>query len=171
MTDKKQVFKFCPLCTTALVARDIDGAARLVCPGCGWVNYQNPVPVAVAAALNSRKEVLIIRRAFEPAAGQWSLPGGFVENNEHPEAACLRELAEETGLRGEIARFAGIYTFSSRVHGSLLVIGYEVRLLTGELKLNSEVSEAKFVEYKDAPDITFASHQKLLKDVFEKERE
>jgi len=132
-----------------------------------WINYQNPVPVAVAAVLNARREVLIARRNFEPAAGKWSLPGGFVEAGEHPGSACLRELVEETGIKGEIVRLAGIYNFNSRVHGSLLVIGYEVKALTEELKLNEELSEGKFFKYKDVPYITFASHKKLLKDIFE----
>ncbi|MBU4134660.1 NUDIX hydrolase, partial [bacterium] len=130
MIEKKAVFKFCPMCRAMLEVKDIDGAARLVCGGCGWINYQNPVPVAVAAVLNARRDVLITRRTFAPAAGQWSLPGGFVEYNEHPADACLRELREETGIKGEIIRLAGIYNFSSRIHGSLLVIGYEVKALS-----------------------------------------
>ena len=166
MIEKKPLFKFCPICRTELAAKDIDGVARLACAGCGWVNYQNPVPVAVAAVINGRREVLVTRRAFEPAAGQWSLPGGFVESNEHPEEACLRELLEETGIKGEIVRLAGIYSFSSRIHGSLLVMGYEVKPLSEELKLNKEVSEAKFAAYSDIPEITFASHRKLLYDIF-----
>jgi len=169
MIDKKTVFKFCPMCRVLLEVKDVEGANRLVCPACGWINYQNPVPVAVAAVLNSRREVLIARRNFAPAAGKWSLPGGFVEAGEHPSAACLRELVEETGIKGEILRLAGIYNFNSRVHGSLLVVGYEVRALTEKLKLNKELSEAAFVEYKNVPDITFASHKKLLKDIFEKD--
>ena len=169
MIDKKTVFKFCPMCRILLEVKEIDGATRLVCDACGWINYQNPVPVAVAAVLNSRKEVLITRRAFEPAAGQWSLPGGFVEYNEQTADACRRDLVEETGIKGEIVRLAGLYNFHSRVHGSLLVVGYEVKALTEELKLNNEVSEAEFVEYKNVPDITFASHKKLLKDIFEKD--
>ncbi|MBA3052711.1 NUDIX hydrolase [bacterium] len=164
--DKKPVFKFCPICRAELAAKDIDGAARLTCPSCRWINYQNPVPVAVAAVVNTRREVLVSRRAFEPAAGQWSLPGGFVESGEHPEEACLRELMEETGIKGEIIRLVGVYSFSSRIHGSLLVMGYEVKPLSEELKLNKEVSEAKFVPYHDIPHITFASHVKLLQDVF-----
>jgi len=38
--------------------------------------------------------------------------------------------------------------------------------LSEELKLNKEVSEAKFAAYSDIPEITFASHQKLLHDIF-----
>ncbi|PIU18871.1 MAG: NUDIX hydrolase [Elusimicrobia bacterium CG08_land_8_20_14_0_20_44_26] len=167
MIDKKTVFKFCPICRASLEVKNIDEAARLVCASCGWINYRNPVPVAVAAALNARREVLIIKRAFEPAAGRWSLPGGFVEYNEHPADTCIRELQEETGIKGEIIRLLGIYNFSSRIHGSLLVVSYEVRALTEELKLNKEISDAKFAEYKDVPYITFASHRKILKDIFE----
>jgi 8-oxo-dGTP diphosphatase len=47
--------------------------------------------------------VLLIRRSRDPFAGSWALPGGFVDENEPPEAAARRELAEETGVRaGEL---------------------------------------------------------------------
>lgn len=43
--------------------------------------------------------VLLVRRANEPGRGLWSLPGGRVEPGEAEEAAVVREVLEETGLR------------------------------------------------------------------------
>jgi ADP-ribose pyrophosphatase YjhB (NUDIX family) len=40
--------------------------------------------------------------------GAWTLPGGGVEFGEHPEAAALRELHEETGLHGRIVELAAV---------------------------------------------------------------
>ena len=45
-------------------------------------------------------KVLLIERDREPFAGKWALPGGFVDEDETPEEAARRELAEETGLSG-----------------------------------------------------------------------
>jgi len=45
-------------------------------------------------------KVLLIQRDRDPFAGQWALPGGFVEIDESPEAAAHRELQEETGVTG-----------------------------------------------------------------------
>ena len=51
--------------------------------------------------------LLLIRRANPPSQGLWSLPGGRVETGESAEQAVVRELLEETGLRGVITAEAG----------------------------------------------------------------
>ena len=63
-----------------------------------------PTPVECAGALCVRvvggtPEILLIRRGQPPRAGEWSIPGGRIEPGERVEAAVLRELTEETGVR------------------------------------------------------------------------
>ena len=159
-------FKFCSLCGYRLRRKQEDSRKRLVCQKCGWVHYENPLPVVVCAVRNRKNEILVAKRNLKPGIGKWALPGGFVESNETPEIACLRELKEETGLKGKIKRLTGVYSQKTRHYGSLLIIGYEVSIFKNKLSLNSELKEAVFFSKKDLPVIPFSSHRKIIENVF-----
>ncbi|HEX2057760.1 MAG TPA: NUDIX hydrolase [Actinomycetota bacterium] len=64
--------------------------------------------VAVGAIVVRDEKLLMIRRAKEPGAGLWSLPGGRVEHGEYLADALRREIAEETGLEVEVRDLVGI---------------------------------------------------------------
>lgn len=68
--------------------------------------YEHPRPqvtvdLVVFALVDGTLKVLLIRRAHEPFAGKWAIPGGFLEMEETAEDAARRELREETGLNVE----------------------------------------------------------------------
>ena len=71
------------------------------------------VDVAVLAGERT-PEVLLVQRAYEPFAGEWALPGGFVEQGERALDAAPRELAEETGLRVGELELLGVYDTPGR---------------------------------------------------------
>lgn len=119
----------------------------------------------VCAAKNNKGKILITKRNLAPGINRWALPGGFVESNEAPEIACLRELEEETGLKGKIKRLIGLYIQKTKEYGSLLIIGYEVEIFKGLLSLNNELKDAKFFSKKDIPTIPFSSHRKIIKEI------
>ncbi len=159
-------FKFCPLCRYYLRKTQVHGRKRLVCQKCGWIDYRNPLPVVACVAKDKEGKILITKRNLKPGINKWALPGGFVEANETPEIACLRELEEETGIKGKIKRLIGVYVQKIREYGSLLVIGYEVKISKNYLSLNSELKDAGFFSKKDLPVIPFSSHRKIIERVF-----
>lgn len=62
----------------------------------------------MGAIVRRGDKVLLSRRAREPHAGLWDLPGGFLESGEHPEAGVVREIREETGLDAKVERLVGV---------------------------------------------------------------
>jgi ADP-ribose pyrophosphatase YjhB (NUDIX family) len=140
----------------------------LVCRKCGWIYYENPLPVVVCVAENKKGKILIAKRNLSPGKNKWALPGGFVERYETPEKACLRELKEEVGIDGKITRLIGVYAWRTREYGSVLVIGYAVSVLHENISINNETKEAKFVNRKNLPYIPFSIHRRIIKEKYEK---
>ena len=71
-----------------------DNLPRHICEACGTIHYQNP-KVVVGAIATWEDKILMCRRAIEPRYGMWTLPAGFMENNETSGEAALRETLEE----------------------------------------------------------------------------
>jgi 8-oxo-dGTP diphosphatase len=110
--------------------------------------------VGVGAVIVRDGQVLIVKRRFEPLAGQWSIPGGAVELGETLAASIVREMREETGL--EIAVGPVIEVFDRISHdddGKVLyhfvLVDYLCWPIGGELKAGSDVADARFVDPSD----------------------
>jgi NADH pyrophosphatase NudC (nudix superfamily) len=132
--------KYCPHCAAPLATSAIDGIERLACgAGCGYVFWNNPVPV-VAALVQYRGGVLLARNAAWPP-GKFSLITGFLERGESPEEGILREVREELGLDGSIARFIGYYPFHPQ---NQLILAFDV-LAEGEVSLSPELLEYRVI--------------------------
>lgn len=108
-------FQYCPKCGSPRFG--IHNEKSKQCADCGFVYYFNPSSATVALILNDRNELLVCRRAKEPAKGTLDLPGGFVDMNETGEEGIIREVKEETGLdiRHPLYLFSlpNIYIYSS----------------------------------------------------------
>jgi mutator protein MutT len=89
-------FNYCPKCGSKQFVI-VNGKAKK-CISCGFVYYFNPSSATVAFIVNDKKELLVCRRAKDPAQGTLDLPGGFIDMQETAEAGIVREVCEETGL-------------------------------------------------------------------------
>lgn len=157
MIDKK----YCPWCAAVLNRALLEGRERQVCGSCGRVVFANPLP-ATAAVVERPEGILLVKRGVEPARGSWCLPGGFMEVDESPEACCLRELAEETGLVGEINSMLGLLQEESSLYGAVLVAGFAVISASGIPRAGDDTVDAAFFAPESLPEIAFSSHREFL---------
>ncbi len=98
-----ELFRFCPKCGSAAFVVNNEKSKR--CEDCGFVYYFNASSATVAFILNEKQELLVCRRAKEPAKGTLDLSGGFVDCFETGEEGVAREVLEETGLEVVEAKY------------------------------------------------------------------
>jgi NADH pyrophosphatase NudC (nudix superfamily) len=136
-----ETYMFCPLCGRSLIEARIDGVARQKCQGegCQFVWWDNPLPV-VAAVVEHDGMVLIARNRAWPEK-MFGLVTGFLEKGETPPDAVLREVLEETGLRGTVEGLIGVYPFIQR---NQVIIAYHV-ITSGDVTLGDELAEYKLL--------------------------
>ncbi len=156
-------FRFCPYCGSRLERRLHDHRERPYCPRCHRWIYENPLPAVAALVYRPSQGVLLVQRGVPPKQGEWALPSGFLELDEDPEQAVLRELAEETGLKGTQVHLVGVASQRSRYYGRVVVIGYAVEAPTGTPVAGDDAAAVAF--FSSPPPLAFDAHQRLL-DLF-----
>jgi mutator protein MutT len=97
------LFSYCPKCGSNDFTENDFKSKR--CGSCGFTYYFNPLAATVGIITNDKGEVLVARRAKEPAKGTLDLPGGFCDSYETAEEGVKREIEEETGLKVNSTRY------------------------------------------------------------------
>jgi 8-oxo-dGTP diphosphatase len=155
----------CPRCGAALE----HGERSVTCPSCGLEQYANPAPTASALVRDDAGRILLARRAAEPGAGLWDLPGGFMDEGEEPLETLRRELHEETGLELEPDAFLGGIPDRYGEDGPWTVNFYwEARLREGEPQPADDVAELAWFPADALPprsEFAFANTLELLERV------
>ena len=139
-----------------------DGGKRYYCNNCRAIHYQNPKPTATLICTN-KDDILLVKRAFEPGKGQWSLPGGFLELGETLEEGAIRELKEETNLNGKVIKLLGDCSHFNSIFGDILLLGLEVKIENWEeLKAGDDALEARLFNVGNCPELVFECHKKIF---------
>jgi 8-oxo-dGTP diphosphatase len=156
-------FRHCPFCG-GLLTRNKTPFLRLSCIQCSRVHYLNP-KVGVAMVVEYDNGIVLARRADEPYKDYWMIPSGYVEYEESCEAAAIREAEEELGVTIEICSLQNVYSFMDDPRAHMVLIVYICKVVAGELKAGSDVSEVKvFCEHNLPEQIAFSGVQKAISD-------
>jgi len=112
--------KFCSECAApvSLAIPAGDNRPRYVCGNCATIHYQNPKMVLGTIPVWERDgelKVLLCKRAIEPRHGYWTLPAGFMENNETTAEGAIRETQEEAGAHIALGQMFSLLNVA-RVH-------------------------------------------------------
>lgn len=162
--DESAWYRFCPRCGGLLLAVELDGRERRVCPKADFVQYRNPVP-AVGAFVRKDSKLLMVLRKFPPRAGLWTLPAGFMEYDEAPEETAVREVKEETGLDVTVEELFSVYRAGDDPRTRVVLILYEVEIVGGRLKPGDDALKAEFFPLDNLPeDIAFSAHRRALSE-------
>ena len=138
-----------------------DDRERLVCPDCGFIDYQNP-KIVVGAVCIWEDKFLLCRRAIEPAVGKWTFPAGFMELNETVAQGAAREAFEEAGVDVTIKDIIGIYEVP---HVGHVMIMHRAEMNSPTFKAGSESLEVALFKWEDIPwdDLAFPSIEWTLR--------
>lgn len=152
--------EYCIRCGNKLVLqKDREDKLRPQCTACGWIYYKNPIPASACIVLNEKNELLLIKRKFEPKAGMWALPSGYMEINQTPEECAVDEMQEETGLIGEATEFLGYFCGYSPLYERVLSMGFVMRVTGGCLLAGDDAIDAQYYIINDLPEIAFDAHR------------
>ncbi len=162
--------EYCCQCGGRLALQYVprDQKDRLVCQSCGFVSYQDPKVSAWTIPLING-EVVLGRRAIEPARGFWVFPGGYMERGETVEQAAERETQEEVNLQVRVTRPVGIYSYPTSV---VVVIVYACEVVGGTLSAGNETLEVRTFPLDEIPweELAFPSTRDALRDFVRQRR-
>ena len=133
------------------------------------VNYKKLTPfdlrhypivplIGVGVLLTRNNSLLLVKRKYEPDAGYWSIPGGHLDLGEKIESAAEREGFEETGIKVQVSKLAGIidkimYDDKGKLEYHYVLINYFVEQIEGDKDQapipDSDALDAKFVLFDE----------------------
>ncbi len=163
--------KFCSACGQPVSLRtpDQDTIPRYICDACGTVHYENP-KIVVGCVPEHEGRILLCKRAIEPRLGYWTVPAGFMENEETLQEGAARETLEEALAEVEVGEmFAVIDVVRARqVH-----VMFRATLIGEEYGVGYESLETRLFTEEEIPwdEIAFPSVRFALESWLEDRRQ
>ncbi len=111
--------------------------------------------------IEDRGRVLLVKRDIDPGRGLWGLPGGFVDWDEHPEQAMIRECREEVGVDVEPLELLTVLHILQEDEG-IVGLYYRARLVGGIPVAADEVQEVGWFTPERLPPLAFTTHRNIL---------
>ena len=144
-------FIYCPVCGSSSFEEQNEKSKR--CKRCSFEYYLNPSAAVAAFVLNSKGQLLTLRRSKAPAKGTLDLPGGFADIGETIDEALMREVKEETGLT--VTEFDFFTTLPNRYEYSGFVVptldSFFICKVSNETELqaNDDAEEALWLDLEE----------------------
>mgnify|MGYP001582126323 CR=1 FL=1 len=141
--------------------RVVEKRRREVCPACGHIAFRNAKP-AVGVLIERDGKLLLVRRERAPYKGSWDIPGGFLEQDEHPRKGALREAREETGLRIALDALLGVYQDKNGGDHTLNLY-YKAHVTGGREIAGDDADDLRWFAPRDIPTrIAFPGHARAV---------
>ena len=128
---------------------------RDVCGQCGHVAYANP-KIVVGSVVVHENRILLCRRAIDPRKNYWTLPAGYLEEHETPQAGARREAQEEACADISLDLLLAVYSIPRISQVQLM---YRAKLVAPHFAAGSESLEVRLFAWDDIPwtEIAFPS--------------
>jgi 8-oxo-dGTP diphosphatase len=153
---------FCVNCGAALEPRVIEGREVEACPRDSFVLWHDP-KVSTAVVVEADGGIVLGRRSIEPGYGLWCLPGGFVNDDEDPALAAVRECREEISALVELTGLIGVFHIPKTDAPSMVGIAYRGRLIEGARPAaGAEMLEVGVFSPDSLPPLAFPSHKRVV---------
>ncbi len=153
---------YCVNCGTPLEVRVIEGRELQACATCDFVLWRDP-KVVTMALIEAPGGLVLARRGIEPGYGAWCLPGGFVNDDEHPAEAAARECLEEVLAEVEITGLLDVFHIRKSNAPSMVSVAYCAVLRPGARPApGHETIEVGVFDPEHLPELAFPSHRRAV---------
>lgn len=158
---------FCNQCGARVELRTPEGdhLPRYVCTACGTIHYENP-RLVVGCVPEHDGRILICKRAIEPRRGFWTIPAGFMENDETLQQAAARESQEEALAD---VRIGSLLSVVHVLHAHQVHVFFRATLPKAQFGAGPESLAVKLIRPEEIPwdDIAFPSTDFTLRRYLE----